>query len=622
MIGQLTNHLLQSTLFALAAALLVFAFRKNRAKVRHALWLTASLKFLVPFSMLIALGSQIRWTPAAHEIATRAASHDFVQTVAQFSEPFTVAVPASPRRTDRWLLAIAFLWFCGFACIIIVRVRAWRGMRIAIRRSQPLDLGLPVEARLSSGVFEPGVVGLWRPMLLLPQGIIERLTPSELEAVVAHELCHIRRRDNLFAAVHMLVEALFWFHPFVWWIGARLVDERERACDEEVISLGNHPEIYADAILNICKLYTESPLPCVSGVTGADIRRRLEAILSDRGFEGLSRAKKFLLAGAGMVALAAPVAVGLLIGVENVPVALTQPAVPKFDAVSVRRCMPGDETKGPPGVGRGGGAGRGPRFSPGRLRMQCMTLGDMIGFAYAGLFGNGLLNSIGPLVDSSWLRDAPPWVKSDWYTVDAETDDPVANKPDTPGHMDSEQRMEQMLQLALEDRFQLKIHRDTEEVPMYNLTVAKGGLKLKPMEPGGCFEHDPSKGTFTSEILPPGQKPMCTVWLHKNGPDWALDAAGQKPGNLTGMLANALGRHVFDKTGVTDLYIFHLQFAHDETTPGNLPPGMIDRMFPPTDVPSGPSIFTALEAVGLKLEPTKGPRGFIVVDHVERPSAN
>lgn len=97
-----------------------------------------------------------------------------------------------------------------------------------------------------------------------------------------------------------------------------------------------------------------------------------------------------------------------------------------------------------------------------------------------------------------------------------------------------------MLQSALEDRFQLKIHRDAEEVPMYNLTVARGGLKLKPMEPGGCFEPDPSKGTFTSEILPPGQKPMCTVWLHVSGPDWVLDAPGQKPGNLTGMLWRSL----------------------------------------------------------------------------------
>jgi len=57
-----------------------------------------------------------------------------------------------------------------------------------------------------------------------------------------HEVQHVRRRDNLAAAMHLVVEAIFWFHPLVWWLGARLVEERERACDEEVLRLGNQPE--------------------------------------------------------------------------------------------------------------------------------------------------------------------------------------------------------------------------------------------------------------------------------------------------------------------------------------------------------------------------------------------
>ena len=188
--------------------------------------------------------------------------------------------------------------------------------------------------------------------------------------------------------------------------------------------------------------------------------------------------------------------------------------------------------------------------------------------------------------------------------------------------------MDRMLQVALEDRFQLKLHQETEDVQMYNLTVAKGGLRLKPMEPGGCTAPDPAQGTpaprgvfMTGEWSLSGKMP-CMIVLHVSGPDWALDAAGQKPGNLIGMLSKALNRHVFDKTGITDLYTFHLRFAHDGSTPGNLPPAMIESMFPPTDVPSGPSIFTVLERLGLKLEPTRGPQGHFVVDHIERPSEN
>jgi hypothetical protein len=120
----------------------------------------------------------------------------------------------------------------------------------------------------------------------------EKLTPTQLEAVLAHELCHVRRHDNLTSAIHILVEAVFWFHPLAWWIGARLVEERERACDEEVLRLGGDPRDYADAILNICKLYVESPLTCVAGVTGADLKKRIEAIMTNRVLANLTNRKE------------------------------------------------------------------------------------------------------------------------------------------------------------------------------------------------------------------------------------------------------------------------------------------------------------------------------------------
>jgi beta-lactamase regulating signal transducer with metallopeptidase domain len=184
------------------------------------------------------------------------------------------------------------VWVCGFLAIALIRTRAWLRIRDAIRASTPATIPAAVEIRLSQGLVEPGVVGLLHPILLLPEGIVERLTPSQLEAVLAHELCHIRRRDNLSASLHMMVEALFWFHPLVWWIGARLVEERERACDEEVLRLGNQASVYADAILHVCKLYLESPLACVSGVAGSDIRRRIEAIMSNRGVQGVESSQE------------------------------------------------------------------------------------------------------------------------------------------------------------------------------------------------------------------------------------------------------------------------------------------------------------------------------------------
>src|SRR5206468_2258299 len=173
--------------------------------------------------------------------------------------------------------------------------------------------------RCSPGLLEPGIVGVFHPVLLLPAGIAQRLTAQQLDAVFAHELCHVRRRDNLSSAIHMIAEALFWFHPLVWWIGARLVEERERACDEGVLRLGKEPRIYADAILNVCKLYVESPLVCVSGVTGSDLKKRIEAIMMNRTGQRLNHAKKLLLAGAGVAALAGPFVIGVVIGVGHAP---------------------------------------------------------------------------------------------------------------------------------------------------------------------------------------------------------------------------------------------------------------------------------------------------------------
>jgi len=178
------------------------------------------------------------------------------------------------------------------------------------------------------------VVGLLRSVLLLPEGIMERLTAEQLESVLAHELCHVRRRDNLLSALHMVVEAVFWFHPVVWWIGARLVEERERACDEGVLSLGGEPRTYAEAILGVCKLYVESPLVCVSGVTGADLKKRIEAIMSNRMGLGLNFAKKVLLTSVGAAALVGPVAIGVVIGTAHLPVLHSQVSVPQAPRIT------------------------------------------------------------------------------------------------------------------------------------------------------------------------------------------------------------------------------------------------------------------------------------------------
>ena len=179
----------------------------------------------------------------------------------------------------------------------------WLRIRAVVRASTPFALPfvtLPrrAEIRSAPGVMEPGVVGWLDPVLLMPADIDRHLTQTQLATVVTHELCHIRRHDNLTAAIHMVVEAIFWFHPLVWWIGAQLVTERERACDEHVLRTLGRPQLYARAILNVYKRYLVSPIVCVSGVGGSGIRKRIVAILRNDVVEPVGPLKKALLSTA------------------------------------------------------------------------------------------------------------------------------------------------------------------------------------------------------------------------------------------------------------------------------------------------------------------------------------
>jgi RND family efflux transporter MFP subunit len=311
MIGAFSNHLWQSTLFALAAALAAIACRRNHAHIRYWLWLSASLKFLLPFSLLMSLGRHLEWGPPAQKIAAPSIRLALVAISQPFPSIWTPPLPA--QSTQDWAaIALLGVWGCGLAGVALIRFRGWLRIRAAVRASTRLDVPASIEVRCSPGLLEPGVIGLFRPILLVPSDILERLTPGQWEAVLAHESCHVRRRDNLTAAMHMVVEAIFWFYPPVWWIGARLVEEREQACDEAVLSQGSEPHEYAEGILNVCKGYLESPLRCVTGVTGSDLRKRVHAILAGRIADELHFAKKIALAAAGIAAIAVPVIVGTL----------------------------------------------------------------------------------------------------------------------------------------------------------------------------------------------------------------------------------------------------------------------------------------------------------------------
>ncbi len=626
MLAGLLDHLLQSTLFAAVAGLLTLGLRENRAQTRYWLWLAASVKFLIPFSLLVDVGSHL-----GSRTAPPIAQPTLSSVIEQVSQPFAAPVPlltvpaaGHPASAD-WIPAVLFaIWAIGFVALISAWWLGWRALRDALRTAAPLDLPIGMQVMTSAEFAEPGVFGVRRPILPLPAGIMAFLTPAQFEAILAHEQCHVRRRDNLATAIHMAVEALFWFHPLVWWLGARLMEERERACDEEVLLLGSEPQVYAEGILKICELYLESPLPCVSGVTGANLKKRIEAIMSNRRVHKLNFAKKAGLAAAGAAALAIPFVVGILnapaIRAQSAQAAAQSSAGAKFEVASIKPCNV-DPAPVPGKKSDRGGAGR-ITWSPGRLDVECRSVSNLIKYAYLSYadgkpwppvarYDDRGLNPISPRLFGQPIKGSPTWLDSERYTIEAKADGPATR----------EMMNGPMMQALLEERFQLKIHRETAETPVYELTVAAGGPKLQPSREGSCIDmrgpdfRDPGPGEPFPRVCG-GFAP------NKNG---GVDFYGASMTALVRNLSVMFDRDVVDKTGLAGLFDFHFDTHPSEAAGDAPPPGDPGPPRPATSAEReerNAQLRSSLPKLGLKLEPAKGSGVFLVIDHVERPSAN
>jgi bla regulator protein BlaR1 len=319
----LLAHLWQSTLCVGAAAALAFAFRAASARTRHAIWLCASLKFLIPLSIFVAAG-------AAMGAAGAPAAPFALEWVGRSQWIWTLDIVAE-RAPGQLVLAstawsLALVWGAGVAWLAASRWREWRTLSRLVESSVPLDSGRERDAlsrvcrgsrltqiRLlrSESTIEPGLLGVFRPTLLWPAGLSDRLTDDELDAILRHEACHVRRRDNLSALLQAIVETLFWFHPAVWWVGHHMVRERERACDEEVLHMGTNERTYAEGILKVCRFCLRAPTAFMAGVGGSSLAARIESILDRHTRPRSGGAARLALAATVLITTGAPLAAGI-----------------------------------------------------------------------------------------------------------------------------------------------------------------------------------------------------------------------------------------------------------------------------------------------------------------------
>lgn len=595
--ASLVNHLWQSTAVAAIAWLLVLALRKNHASLRYWVWMSASVKFLVPFSLLIAAGQRIG-SLFASPVAVKPSLVGLVQ---QIEQPFpqaefvAAASPAAVTHRAEWLpIVLLIVWLCGTLLVASRWIRSWLLVRAVLQNASPLEIPGNVPAFSTDARIEPGVFGVIRPVLLLPQNILNRLSGAQLDAIVAHETCHVRRRDNLTFAIHMIVEALFWFHPAVWWIGARLIEERECACDEAVVQTRDMAETYAEGILTVCRFCVESPVGCAAGVTGSDLKKRIVRIMSGGSARKLDKTRKLLLSCACIVFLSLPIALGLLHAAptqsqDEQEIAAAD--LPKFEVVSIKPFKTGAMMIGV-------------RTVPDGITMTGMPLAMLIRQTF-GLTADRIL-------------DEPGWVKSARYDIAAKVTASDASKMEK---LTSREQW-QMMVPVLESRFGMKFHHETKTVRVYTLVDAKGGPKLHPSQ-------------STKEQLKMGRQMMTVttkgMTLHGDGVPMSL---------FVRMISGQLGSTVVDKTGLTGKYDFDLTFAPLNGfggMPGPMGPGGgpssrgAEAMAPSAASPSEkdtsstdeppPSLPTALqEQLGLKLKMQKIPMDVIVIDQIQQPT--
>jgi uncharacterized protein (TIGR03435 family) len=493
-------------------------------------------------------------------------------------------------------LAAVAIWASGALVLLRLRVRLWRHIRRALVASTNLNvdgIALPegIRLRAAGGVLEPGVIGLWRPVILVPAGIDRYLTRDQLEAVLAHEMCHVRRRDNLLAALHMLVEIVFWFHPVVWWIGSRLVAERERACDDEVLRQGTSARVYAEGIIRVCERYVDARLACVAGVSGSDLRTRIEAVIAHEFAQHLPAWKKTVLLSATVATVAIPIVIGtfdpgqLQAQVQERPKDGGDLA---FDSASVKRNVSNAQ-------GRSLDA-----EAEGWLTATNVTVAQLIRLAYD--------------VPAFQISGGPAWINSDTFDVSARANG-------NPSLADKRT----MLRRLLAERFNLGTHTEARELPVYALTLARSDRRLGPQLRAAAADcsrvEQPTLFTGVGPA-PTDGPPACGYFgfsanTHLPSGRGGLAFRGLTMSALALKIMPMVRRTVVDDTGLTGYYDADFDFLA-ELPPPPPPPGIPNPWTEPFV-----SVLTVLpEQLGLKLDSRRGQVDILVIDRAGPPTEN
>jgi uncharacterized protein (TIGR03435 family) len=440
----------------------------------------------------------------------------------------------------------------------------------------------------------PVTVGLLHPRIILPESSRE-WPQAQLDAVLAHEGEHTRRRDPLFQWLALLNRALFWFHPLAWWLERRLSGLAEEACDAAVIARGYDAREYSEYLLDLARLVERAGtrIDAVGmAMPGVGLKHRIRQMLSGVPVPRISR-PRMACTVAVCAGAAAILAAGTLVDAQS----KTQSRV-QFEVASIK---PSNLRIGD-GKSKTKDGGGGFRSGLDHLRFNYSdSLLGLIKRAYN-------VKGCPPIADCTRILGGPDWLKKDRFDIQAKM--PNGSPEYTFDQFIDGQasQLQLMLQALLAERFNLKLHREQRQLPVYAMTVTKAGPKLKKAVepkiiqfPDGSLRKDRSL-LWTPALEPNGEHSERTLQMI------VRDRSLQE---LADTLSMFMGRPVVDRTGLPGEFDFTLEYDKDPdaiNVPGEL---------------AGPGMLTAFrEQLGIKFEATKGPVDVLVIDHAEKPSEN
>jgi uncharacterized protein (TIGR03435 family) len=597
----------KATLIATLGLIGAWLTRRSPAAVRHAV-LAASLAVLLalPVASILIAPVRISLPASTQEWAPPSlfpAPMDAAQPAAAMDASVVAASAAQRWRGLSPSAVLLAVWIAGVAFFLLrmifglQQVRALRRFGLPWREGQSivnqlaLDAGIHrnVEVLLHESLSVPVTCGFVRPAIVLPPDT-QAWEAEDLNRAIVHELEHVRRFDWTSHCLARIARAVYWFHPLVWVAWRQFALEAERSCDDAVLAR-SEATAYADQLVGLARrLSAAQESPALAMANRSDLSARVGSVLDGRRARGR--------AGALLVAVSCAVAVAIVLTVSPLRmVAAPHPStsgavqsISKWEAVSIKRCTNASFT---PMEDPGAGAGQ----SPHRQTWNCLTVKTLVNQAYS-IFAGGQ-SKLPPYPVP--IERLPSWADSERYTIEAKSQgNPGAGTMRGP-----------MLQALLEDRFALKIRRETRDGRVYLMTVAKGGPKLPPFQ-GGCTPI-----SLAHPVPIPAGRNSCRASFQAKGANQMFDDPGFDMDSFALWITRAGGFDgpLLNKTGLTGYFHFHVEFL------SNRKPG--DPGFAPTDAPPFPSIFTALEQqLGLKVDAGKGPREFLVVDRLEKPSEN